>query len=274
MMTTDDMKIAQQACENLLLEGKRYNIEHGILPGENAIADRLLARGVELRQVYKELHAKLDERPPALQAFLGLVLSAADVWSPEKNQAARAAREELVKVNRKIAKQAAELSRLLDQRSDLHNTSGFSSDTHYHVCGVIEAAAKQNHLFQTYVQERLDALTGQFDLKYWPSLSMFAQALADDAEDAVVTATDPITAAATSIRSSQADFFKALFALMKENSARNYGHLPGGFELSDQTLAALATCALNLDRDDEVSPEFVKRFRQRERESLQATKKV
>src|SRR5690606_14288078 len=39
----------QQACEAILIEGKRYNIEHGILPSENAVADRLLARGVELR---------------------------------------------------------------------------------------------------------------------------------------------------------------------------------------------------------------------------------
>ncbi len=40
----------QQACEAILIEGKRYNIEHGILPSENAVADRLLARGVELRE--------------------------------------------------------------------------------------------------------------------------------------------------------------------------------------------------------------------------------
>ncbi|MBN0259744.1 hypothetical protein JTL44_35120, partial [Pseudomonas aeruginosa] len=28
----------QQACEAILIEGKRYNIEHGILPSENAVA--------------------------------------------------------------------------------------------------------------------------------------------------------------------------------------------------------------------------------------------
>ncbi len=43
---------AQQTCENLLLEGKRYNNEHHILPSENAVADRLLRRGIELRDAY------------------------------------------------------------------------------------------------------------------------------------------------------------------------------------------------------------------------------
>lgn len=49
----------QQICENLLIKGKRYNNEHHILPSENAVADRLLARGVELRDAYEELHGNL-----------------------------------------------------------------------------------------------------------------------------------------------------------------------------------------------------------------------
>ena len=44
----------QQICESLLLEGKRYNNERHILPSENAVADRLLARGFELQDAYEE----------------------------------------------------------------------------------------------------------------------------------------------------------------------------------------------------------------------------
>ena len=47
-MSSPQTTSPQQACEAILIEGKRYNIEHGILPSENAVADRLLARGVEL----------------------------------------------------------------------------------------------------------------------------------------------------------------------------------------------------------------------------------
>jgi light-regulated signal transduction histidine kinase (bacteriophytochrome) len=219
-----------------------------------------------LQDAYEELHVKLHAHPPALQAFLGLVLSTAAFWNPEKIQEARAARSDLADVNLQIARKSAELAALLEQRSDLHNTSGFSSDTHYHVCNVIEAASQHNYLFKSYLGEKLAALRSQFDLKYWPSLGNFLQELASDAEKAVMEATDPLTAAATSAaRSSKADFFKALFAAIEESSATSYGQLPRGFKLTDRTLASLANCALDLGPDDLVDDTYMKRFRQRER---------
>lgn len=257
----------KQICENILIEGKRYNVEHRILHSENAVADRLLARGIELTEAYGELHGKLHAHPHALQVFLGLVLSTAAFWSPEKIAQARTARGDLGKVNQQIARKAAELAGLLQRRSALHNTSGFSTDTHYHVCDVIEAAAESNYLFTSYVQERLDALHGQFDLKYWPSLSDFLQELASDAEDAVMEATDPLTAAATmASRPSRADFIKALLAAIDENSERNHGQLPNDFKVTDNTLASLASCVLDLGAEDLVDGPYVKRLRQRERD--------
>jgi len=98
----------QQACEAILIEGKRYNIEHGILPSENAVADRLLARGIELREAYGELYEKLHQRPPTLKVFLDLLLSTAAFWSPEKIAQARVGRDELANVNRQIARKAEE----------------------------------------------------------------------------------------------------------------------------------------------------------------------
>ena len=235
----------QQICEDFLRKEIRYNSEHHILPSESAVADRLLDRGIEMKHVYQELHEKLHLHPPALSLLLGLVLSAAAFWSPEKIQRARTARDDLTKTNHQIAKKAAELAMLLERRSDLHNTSGFSSDTHYHVCDVLEAASQHNYLFTSYVQD---------------------QVLALDAKTADTTATDPLTAAATAaVRASKADFFKALFAAIEENCADNYGRLPNGFKLSDRTLASLGNCALDLDPDDLVDDAYIKRFRQRER---------
>lgn len=256
----------QQICEGLLVEEKRYNIEHQILHSENAIVDRLLRRRIELCDAYEELYDKLHAHPPALQVFLGLVLSTAAFWNPEKMQEARTARSDLTNVNQQIARKAAELAMLLEQRSDLHNTSGFISNTHYHVCSVIEAASQRNYLFRSYVQENLRGLSYEFDAKYWPSLGEFLQELASDAEKAVMEATDPLTAAATSgTRSSKADFFKALFASIEENSEKNYGQLPRGFRLTDRTWASLANCALDLGPNDLVDDAYMKRLRQRER---------
>lgn len=256
----------QKICESILNEEKQYNIEHEILPSENAVVDRLLSRGLELKEAYEELHEKLHKHPPALKVFLGLLLSTAAFWSPEKITKARSERDELAHINQQIARKATELAELLERRSDLHNTSGFSSSTHYHVCDVIEAACKNNYLFQSYIKERLDALTGQFDLKYWPSLSQFLQVISSDAEHASMEAADPLTAAATAaVRPSRADFFKALFAAIEENSAENYGQLPRGFKLTDNTLASLANCVLEFGPDDLADGAYVKRLRQRER---------
>lgn len=253
----------QQACESILIEGQRDNIEHGILPSENTVADHLLDRRLELKDAYDELHQKLHLHPPALKAFLDLLLNTAAFWSPEKMAQARNVRDKLVPLNKQIAQTAQELATLLERRSDLHNTSGFRSDTHNHVCDVIEEASRDNYLFNSYVKERLGAIRGQFDLKYWPSLDQFLRELGADAEAASVEATDPLTAAATvASRPSRADFFKMLFAAMKD--ARNDGWLPNNFRLTDSTLASLANCALNLG-PCEIDSTYVKRLRQRER---------
>ncbi|NKQ12666.1 hypothetical protein [Pseudomonas sp. SST3] len=266
-MPTAQTTTPQQACENILIDEKRYNTERGILRSENAVIDRLLTRSLELKPAYGELHEKLHSHPQALRVFLRLLLSTAAFWNLERIAKSRAQRGELVETNRQIARKADELAQLLVQRSRLHDTSGFSSRTHYHVCDVIEAAAGKHSLFNAYVKERLDALCGQFDLKYWPSLDQLVRAVAADAESATLAATDPLTLAATvAARSSRADFFKALFAAIKENSAQTGGQLPEGFRLTDGTLASLANCALDLGPDELADSAYVKRLRQHLRE--------
>ena len=258
---------SKNICESLLIEEKRYNVEHHILASECVVADRLLRRGLEMTPVYEELHSKLNQHPQALRTFLGLVLAAAAFWNPEEIAEARNARSELAKVNQKIAKQAAELAELLQQRSDLGNTSGFRTDTHYHVCEVIDTASRQNYSFVRHVRESLHRLRQEFDLKYWPTLSDFMRELARDANVAVTQASDPVTAAATAAsKASLADFVKALFASIKENSTRKYGHLPDGLQISDNTFAIMVNCSLDLSPDSMVDAPYLKRLRQRERE--------
>jgi len=266
-MTMTQAVDASQACEAILREGISYNVEHEILPSENAVANRLLSRASELAGAYQELHAKLDSHPPALKVFLDLLLSTAAFWNPESIAEARAGRARLAEVNRQIASKAEDLAELLDERSELHNQSAFWSNTQYHVCQVIETAAHDNHLFDYYVRDELRALRGRFDLKYWPTLGAFLSVLARDADDAEMEATDPLTVAATTAkRASLADFFKALFAAIEENSARHHGFLPTKFKITDETLASLVNCALGLGPDDLVDGAYVKRLRQRERQ--------
>ena len=255
------------ACEEILRAEKQYNLDHAILPSENAVIDRLLARRIELTEAYAELHSKLAARPNALKAFLRVVLTTAAFWNPDRVAEARGDRQRLKAVNAMIAETAADLASLLRERSELHNESGFAANTHYHVCRVIEDAAKDNYLFGSWVRDELRDLRGRFDIKYWPRIHEFVDALGNDARQAVPEPTDPVTAAATTgIRGSRADFFKALYAAIEENSSGSGGFLPSSLRLTDPTLASLANCALDLGPDDLADGDYVKRMRQRVRD--------
>ena len=265
-MATLQMTDPTQFCEDILRADKAYNIENEILPSENRIIDRLLDRRLELVDAYAEIHQKLVNREYGIKTILGVVVTAAAFWNPDAVAEAREGRARLREVNREIAEVASQLADLLDERSHLHNHSGFASNTHYHIARVIDAASCQNGFYLSFLKDELKRLRGQFDLKYWPNLGDIARVMSIDAEEADTDATDPLTKAATTgQRGSRADFFKALFESISENCECSHAHLPHGFALSDRALASFANCALDLGPDDLVDDAYVKRLRQRER---------
>ncbi|MCJ2877541.1 hypothetical protein JUM41_25185 [Rhizobium pusense] len=259
------MEEARNAIENILEEHIRYNTNNDILPSETTVCRRLLMRNTELIEAYDELWAKTNYSEFYLRVFIDGLLGTAAFWNPSKMAEARRMRAKLEDVNQKISGAAMELAELLRERTKLHDHSGFVSETHYHVLEVLGEAARNNPRFASFVQEPLEALRGQFDLKYWPSLSDFVSVLEVDAARATVNAHHSLTAAGTaSSRPSRADFFRALFKFIEEN--RDDGHLPTGLKLTDATYASLANCALDLGPDDLAGAEYVKRLRQRDRE--------
>lgn len=256
------------ACRDILLAEKALNEEHGIWSSVNAVIERMLERELELHQTYAEIQAKLGDYPQAPRVFLDRVLTVAALWSPEQAAAMRTDLKRLRVVNAEIATRARQLADLLREREALHNETGFSSDTHYHVCEVIDQAAESNHLFKSWVRDELRTLRGRYDLKYWPRIADFVDVLAVDAAAAKIEVCEPITEAATSSqRPSRADFFKALFAAVEETMEGLPRLLPTVFRLTDESYAALANCALGLGPDDMVEGAYVKRLRQRMREA-------
>ncbi len=106
----------------------------------------------------------------------------------------------------------------------------------------------------------------RYDLKYWPQLSEIVEEMAIDASNANIVASDPLTDAATeSQRNSLSDFFKALFAHIEESIELN-DILSTDFKLTDESLATIANCSLNLDIEKIVDAPYVKRLRQRIRD--------
>lgn len=254
----------ERAIHEALQSVRDSYVENQVWPTAVKVMDHLLARHVELVDAYAELHLTLPS-PASIAMLLDAVVMTAAIWNPGKIDQARAARAELEKTNHRIAEVAHELAELLRQRSALHNTSAFTSSTHFHVVDVIESAAGTNGLYQAYLQEPLLALASRYDLKYWPSLASVVEVIAADAEASRAQASDRLTQAATAgpRRASKADFFKALFVAIKERRS----HIPDGYRPSDATLASLASCALDLQPDALLDAAYVKNVRQRLREA-------
>jgi hypothetical protein len=109
-MATRVMTDPTEICEAALRADKAYNIEHEILPSENRIIDRLLARRLELVEAYAEIHEKLHARPYGIKMMLGIVTNVAAFWNPQRVADARDARSRLEEVNREIAELAMDLA--------------------------------------------------------------------------------------------------------------------------------------------------------------------
>lgn len=266
MSTKQSIKKSSNSCERVLREIRAYNVEHKILPNGVKIIDRLLNQSADLSRAFAELDEKLTNHPQALSVFFDMLISIADIWNPKANIKARDARSQLVMVNRDIAKTAEHLAKLLDRRDDLHNKSGFYSETHYHPVDVLDTAAADNYIYKNWVHKEIRLLANRFDLKYWPTLSQCIRVIAKDAAIASPIAADDITYVATrGKRSSVADTFKSFIVALEDEQKSGCGLLPRDFELTDRSIADLVSCALNLSWDDAKDSEYVKRLRQRMR---------
>lgn len=272
-MAHSSTPVSTAACEDAICADRQYNIENGIWPDSVLVADRFLQRRLELVDAYAEIHAKLGSTPRGLRCFFDFLFGAVTVWGPDEMKQARLNRQTLVELNQQIQRQANALADLIDRRTDLSNSSGFSCNTHYHVIDVMEKAGASRSRFEVYVQKPLASLRSQFDLKYWPTPVEFVRELARDAGAAEPAATDPVTQAATAGRAANSDFFKALFKIIKENSARMNGPFPTDLEMSDKTLASLGNCALDLAPDELITDDYVKGIRQRLRAVSKRTRK-
>lgn len=234
-------------CEDFLRKEIDYNEEHEILKSENQVAYQLLKHQVHMASAYQHLCDKLPTAE-AVYAVLRAILSCQAFWSTDDLKDARKDRARLKSTNLAIADKAQELAELIRERTDLHNKSGFTSDTHYHVCHVIRNAAKHSHNyhFTGYVGGKLVNLVGSYDLKYWPSLAEFMDEISRDAREGNTAASDPITAAGTSSsKSSKADFIRAFLAFLSDCSMARGGALPDGFVPSDAAMADIMNSVMD-----------------------------
>ncbi|MDR7270115.1 hypothetical protein J2X20_002773 [Pelomonas saccharophila] len=241
---------AIKACEGVLLEAIQWNDYLKRLPSECTIARRLLDNRDRLADSYAELYLKLGNGP-ALNSFLGLVLSAAAVWGDDLEPEDLALKAELIQLNRRIARSAAELSGFLDRREDLRHSSGLKDQTFYNVADLIDAAG-DNDLYRYKLTASIDELRQRFDWKHWPSLAGVAEALGRDADEARVPEDSSATLEVASqiAPGSPERFLSTVFHMLSNIRMKNKGMFPDPFDVTNESLAALTNTALRLVGDD------------------------
>lgn len=244
---------------------RKHRIEEN---GERAAAviDRMLDRYDELKKPSQELVKQLGSDQVAMKTFIRVFIHTATHHTPEYFRDQRDRRDELKEVNSAIAELAFKLSTLLKRRTYLHETSGFTSNTSFHIVDFIERASQHNGHFRSILKNKLTLLRGQHDLKYWPNISEILSQIGSDASQAAVVPIDDTTAAGTeSQRSSRADFLRVLFEEIEWNQHPLQRYLPSSFRLSDGAWASLVSVALN----DDLEAQYIKSFRHKRGSSKQ-----
>lgn len=101
-MVRTKSRAACLTCEQVLATARQGELDSTPSAPTIAIYDRLLARGAELADAFGEIHEKLRAHPRGMAIFLMSTVETAAYWTPEANTTARAARSQLVEVNRRL----------------------------------------------------------------------------------------------------------------------------------------------------------------------------
>ena len=243
----------------------KYNIERKILRSENVILKRFLERNLEMSDVYKELSGRIPSEQGKEQ-ILRSIVSAAAFWNPDEAKKLREDKKRLVDLNKQIAETAGKLAGLLHNRKEISEKSGFSAYDDYHFMEWVEKAAETNYMYKSYLADKIASLRGQFDLKYWPTSVEVIDAIKTFALETKVEARDTWTEASiSSKKSSTADFVRTVCKAVEEQTEYSFFGIPNDFKLSDESLATVVNCALNLLDDDIIDSSYVKNVRQRMR---------
>ena len=253
--------------EDLLRRERAYNVEHRIWPNVTRLIDRMLERRAELKAVYEELWTKLE--PGAVEHFLWIIHDVGAVWDPTYLRGARKGHRRQVELRTEISELASKLAARLDERSELSEVSGFRTSGAYHIVDLIERASQANGSFRVNLRDPLQGLRREYDLKYWPSVADVVDAIADDALNVEISASDAITEAGTrSSRSSKADSFRALQSALEEYRGSIHSLIGADFRLSDESWATILNVMLDLGADEQVDGPYIKRLRQRDRDAI------
>lgn len=234
------MNTPSDPCEDFLRSEKSSFTKQQIWPSKVVIIDRMLEDQLNLRPVYIELRRRLPD-PAHWVRVLEIAIDAAYLYSPEASSGIRDSLRKAQELNAEIGELSGRLADLMRSRRELCEHNSINGSELYSIVQTIDLAGDSNPLYLSWIKDPLDALTGRFDGKYWPSLEDLIVIIAKDASTTEVRLHDLVTQAAVdSPKRSKLDYLRGFWAALEESTGCSYaGCLPTGFQLTDSMTAAL-----------------------------------
>lgn len=245
--------------------------EKSILMTYWPVMQSMVKRANELKLPYKELvdtfgYSDKFEGISPENSYIWLTLE--HIWYSldfRKEDIVKARKElkELKALKDDIADLAFKLSSKLTRQTELYETSGFAKPEYQFIDDLFEQASARNYLYQSHVSDKIKSLTGQYDLKYWPSRAELLTAIAEFEEGQ----TDPghyqypehvISGRESDIK----DFVLAFDSRFDEKNG-----LPTDFRFSNNAMADIINVVLDLPINKLATCDAVRNVRSRFKES-------
>lgn len=250
-----------EVIEEYLHNRHASNFLQGMLPSDNAVMERLLKGGDDLRGAWNEL---LKECPRGIYALgltlekwqmvINTIVDVAAGWSPDRVSETRQAVKDVSALTISIQKKASELADLLRQRTRLCDANSIEKKPmDFHPIDLLETAARvsdyasrygtKHRNFMKYLDGPLTRLTREFGLKYWPTTSDVVEAIAE-AQNGAEFSCDRLSDASIIVRqASTRDFMRSL-----NQSLSDLLDFDIDIRFSDASYAAIVNAACGFDQ--------------------------
>lgn len=256
--------ITDNICYQYLIAERKNFIKNEIWPGKVTIINRMLDENLNMSFVYREILDK-TQHSHQCESVLSVIINAGFQWSREATGDLRRQKKALATLNHQISEVSRTLASLLDQRSEIANSSGVVCESFDCITEAIAAASEDNHFYHSNVEIPLRQLSDRFDLKHWPSIADVARAISDNSNNMDTYVRDSSSAAAIdSLKHTTYDYFRGILSELGEAKKGVTFPIPRDFSFTDTSLATIANCSMELE--EEVVGGYVKRFRQSMRE--------
>ncbi|MEE2001413.1 hypothetical protein QWY20_08100 [Alkalimonas sp. MEB108] len=236
------------------------------------VMERMIDRADELKLPFEEIIASFGYSDclsePIGNSAVWLILE--HIWLSSDFQKAqitdsRAALKEILGLQSDIVTLARKLAEKLRRQSEIYESSGFTRADYQGIGELIDQASSDNHLYKLYIQPELSRLTGQFDLKYWPTRSDLVEAIATFEEAQPEPKHYDLPEQVIQGRASDIKDFVLAFD-GKFDAIDN--DLPRDFEFSHNALADIMNIVLDVPYDQMVTGDAVRNTRHKNKKSL------